>query len=126
MKCAFYATDTKIEAADLWLDKLVSRIQDHLAQHAAKIAADDTTLLKEVVSVLSAWDRRADLNSRGGALFFLICTQQKFLAALETPDFEEAVGTILKQSRLAKNAGAPSMRHGAISAEFAAATSNWG
>lgn len=107
-----YATDTRIEAADLWLDKLIGRIKQHLAKNAATIAADDATLLKEVVSVLSDWDRRADLSSRGGALFFLICTQPKFLIALDEPDFEKGISTILKQSRLAKE------RWGAINAPW--------
>ena len=41
-----YATDTRVEAADLWLDKLVGRIKDHLAKNAATIAADDSRLAK--------------------------------------------------------------------------------
>ena len=97
-----YATDTRIEAADLWLDKLVGRIRDHLAKNAASIAAEDVALLKEVVAVLVAWDRRADLDSRGGALFAVICTQPQFLAALDEPDFGKASETIHKQARLAK------------------------
>ncbi len=96
-----YATDTRVEAADLWLDKLVGRIQDHLAKNASTVAADDAILLKEVVAVLTAWDRRADLDSRGGALFFVIGTQPQFPAALDEPDFDKAVDTILKQARLA-------------------------
>ncbi len=107
-----YATDTRIEAADLWLDKLVGRIQDHLAKKSTTIAAEDAALLKEVAAVLTAWDRRADLDSRGGALFFVICTQPQFLAALDEPDFDKATDTILKQARLAKE------RWGAINAPW--------
>ncbi|HEY1602364.1 MAG TPA: penicillin acylase family protein [Pirellulales bacterium] len=107
-----YATDTRVEAADLWLDKLVDRIRDHQAKNAATIAADDATLLKEVVAVLAAWDRRADLDSRGGALFFVICTQPQFLAAMDEPDFNKAADTILKQARLAKQ------RWGALNAPW--------
>ena len=107
-----YATDTHVEAADLWLDKLVGQIKDHLAKNAATIAADDGALLKEVVGVLGAWDRRADLDSRGGALFFVICTQPEFPAALDEPDFDKAAETILKQARLAKQ------RWGALAASW--------
>jgi acyl-homoserine lactone acylase PvdQ len=97
-----YATDTQIEAADLWLEKLVGRIQDHLATNAATLAADDAALLKEVVAVLTAWDRRADLESRGGALFVVICARPEFPAVLDEADFDKTAETILKQARLAK------------------------
>ncbi len=107
-----YATDTRIEAADLWLDKLVGRIKDHLAKNAATIAAGDADLLKEVGTVLAAWDRRADLDSRGGALFFIVCTQPQFLAALDEPAFDKAAETICKQARLAKQ------RWGALNAPW--------
>ncbi len=57
-------------------------------------------------------DRRADLDSRGGALFFVICTQPQFPAALDEPDFDGAADTILKQARLAKE------RWGALNAPW--------
>ncbi len=41
-----YATDTRVEAAELWLDKLVGRIQDHMAKKAATITADDALYAK--------------------------------------------------------------------------------
>jgi acyl-homoserine lactone acylase PvdQ len=107
-----YATDTHVEAADLWLDKMIGRIKDHLATNAATVAADDGVLLKEVVEVLGDWDRRADLDSRGGALFFVICTQPEFPAALDEPEFDKGTDVILKQARLARQ------RWGALNAPW--------
>jgi acyl-homoserine-lactone acylase len=97
-----YTTDTRVEAADLWLDKLVRRIQEHLAKASTAMGAEDVALLNEVVTVLNAWDRRADLESRGAALFVVLGTQLKFPAVLEEADFATAADMILKQARLAK------------------------
>lgn len=107
-----YATDTRVEAADLWLDKLLGRIKDHLAKNTGTIAADDAALLKDIAGVLSAWDRRADLDSRGGALFVTICAQPAFPAALDETDFGKVAESIIKQARTAKE------RWGALDAKW--------
>jgi acyl-homoserine-lactone acylase len=86
-----YATDTKTEALDRWVPKLVERLE----KQAAK-SSRDAERLGEIASVLRAWDRRTELDSRGGVLFMSIFANGAFPAALEQEDFDAASQTVLK------------------------------
>jgi acyl-homoserine lactone acylase PvdQ len=82
-----YATDTRLEAADRWLEPLVERLEEYAAG-GQEVSEQDRAELNEIVRVLKAWDRRADLDSQGGALFACIMFDDRLPAALgdEQPD----------------------------------------
>lgn len=65
-----YATDTRLEAADRWLEPLVAQLEKYAKSDDA--SSDEREQIAEISKVLNAWDRRADLESRGGALFTFI------------------------------------------------------
>ena len=86
-----YATDTHSEMLDAWVPKLVERIE----QQAEK-SPQQAVRLREIAGVLKAWDRRTELDSRGGVLFMYIFANGAFPAALDKDDFGDATQIILK------------------------------
>ncbi|MGE0534188.1 MAG: penicillin acylase family protein [Pirellulales bacterium] len=86
-----YATDTKTEALDRLVPKLVERIE----QQAGK-SPRDADRLREIAGVLKAWDRHTELNSQGGVLFMTIFADGAFPAALDQDDFTAGAQAVLK------------------------------
>ena len=59
-----YATDTYLGPADQWVPLAVRLLDQHADDHG-----DDAELLLECADLLRSWDRRADVDSVGAALF---------------------------------------------------------
>lgn len=59
-----YATDTYLGPADQWVPLAVRLLEQHADDYEA-----DAEILLECASQLKAWDRRADIDSAGAALF---------------------------------------------------------
>lgn len=93
-----YATDTRLEAADLWLDKLVAGLEAGAGAEPAD--SENAKLAAEIARVLKAWDRRVDLESRGGALFAWLLFEPKIRAAMdqETVDAAELAPLVIKRA----------------------------
>ncbi len=87
-----YATDTRIEEADRHVPQLLADIEAHQDN-----LGDDRALLNEVAETLAAWDRRADLESRGGVLFHYLWTGKVFAEA--TGDFSAVATAIVKAAK---------------------------
>jgi acyl-homoserine lactone acylase PvdQ len=93
-----YATDTHIEAADLWRPKLLAQLRRWLASSAPG-ATRDRAVIEQVADLLASWDGRTDLDSRGAALFVHIVEDERFSALLERDDPQATVAAVLAHAR---------------------------
>lgn len=85
-----YATDTRLVAADSYVPKIVAAIQANTqTDQAAQLT------LAEIVEVLSAWDKRTDVDSRGAILFVEIVKNKKFRNALKDNDSQSLIQSLL-------------------------------
>ena len=96
-----YATDTQLEAADRWLAPSIERLEKYALNSNSEV---DRQQASEIAAVLKAWDRRADLESRGSALFAFILLDGKFLPALDKSDSSEAAQIALAQAAVFRTA----------------------
>jgi len=92
-----YATDTHLLAADTYVPKIVSAIEA-----IAQDYPDDQPILAEIGKVLSAWDKRTDVHSRGAVLFLMIAKSKDFQAALTENDDKALVQALLKPAVMVK------------------------
>lgn len=67
MKALMY--DNRVYGAEVALDDTLEICAAFIANPPAGIDADDLTTLDEVCSVLAAWDRRVNVDSRGAQVF---------------------------------------------------------
>ena len=79
-----YATDTRVEA-DEWLDTLSPLLRDYLKSDAT--VGGQRAAVNQVNQVLSDWDRRADLDSRGAVLFRHLVSDPTLVTAMDEKDF---------------------------------------
>lgn len=85
-----YATDTRIEAADQQLPQFLANVESFEVQ-----SEDDQSTLAEVSKVLSAWDRRTDLDSKGAVLFHALLNDKDLNKATEKGDSAGAAKAVL-------------------------------
>ncbi len=86
-----YATDTRIEEADRQLPKFLANMEGYEVE-----SEGDKQTIAEVSKVLSAWDRRTDLDSKGAVLFHMLLKDKDLNKAIADGDSDEAVESILE------------------------------
>ena len=90
-KMADYATDTYLIHADEWLPRLVDLLHDPAAAEGT-----DAARLRDVASVLTAWDRRTDVASQGAVLYVLLFVNGGWITPLESGDRAAAARRIVQ------------------------------
>ncbi|MBX3422268.1 MAG: penicillin acylase family protein [Pirellulaceae bacterium] len=86
-----YATDTHLIGADTLVPKIIAAIDEGAAQ-----LADQREILEQVRTVLNAWDRRTDVESRGAVLFSSIVRRRDFQTGNSQSDQAAIVGAVVK------------------------------
>lgn len=95
-----YATDTKVEVDEVFLQSIIDA--------ATSGAAEPAELLKQTAELLRQWDQRTDLDSQGAVLFYYLAADAGIAKAVDSKD------TGALAARIAEVAGTVQSRFGAL------------